>query len=166
MNEENPPQGTTEAPKPAVEEEADGGGSKYLTAEEIIQSDDLPTQEVPCPEWGGTVLVRGLDGDGRDDFDAHLQKLTPNSETVEVDGRRTKMNLHGARAKLVSMTCINEDGELIFTPQQVRQLGKKSAKALDRVYSVAQALSGISDEDVEEMLGNLNDDRSAENGSS
>ncbi len=32
----------------------------YLTIEQIAAAVDLPEEDVPVPEWGGTVRVRGL----------------------------------------------------------------------------------------------------------
>jgi len=33
---------------------------KILSFDEIVAADDLPQQEVPCPEWGGAVVVKQL----------------------------------------------------------------------------------------------------------
>ena len=39
-----------------------------LSKEAILAAQDLPSEDVEVPEWGGTVRVRGLDGKGRDEY--------------------------------------------------------------------------------------------------
>ena len=43
----------------------------------------------------------------------------------------------------------------MFTDADVVALGAKSAAALDRIYDVATRLSGITDEDVEEIAEDM-----------
>ena len=38
----------------------------YLDKAAILTADDLGRREVAVPEWGGTVLIRGLTGAERD----------------------------------------------------------------------------------------------------
>ena len=64
------------------------------------------------------------------------------------------MNLKNIRARLVVKTACDENGALLFTEDQASYLGKKSAKALDRCFSVAQTLNGLSGNDVEELAKN------------
>lgn len=33
---------------------------QYLTAQAILAADDIPTEDVEVPEWGGAVRMRGL----------------------------------------------------------------------------------------------------------
>ena len=33
-----------------------------LTREQILEADDLPTESLDVPEWGGEVLIRALNG--------------------------------------------------------------------------------------------------------
>jgi len=37
-----------------------------LSKDQILSARDFKTKEVPVPEWGGDILVRSLDGAGRD----------------------------------------------------------------------------------------------------
>ena len=55
------------------------------------------------------------------------------------------------RAKLVARSVVGDDGEPVFTQQDVAALGELSAAALDRVFEVASRLSGLSEADLEEM---------------
>ena len=47
---------------------------KFLTRNEILAVDDLQTQKVDVPEWGGSVYVRGLTGSERDALEASIVK--------------------------------------------------------------------------------------------
>jgi len=117
----------------------------YLTREAILAATSLPTEEVPVPEWGGTVVVRGLDGEGRDEFEA---------STVTVRGNVGVRDTANIRAKLAARCIIDHDtGEPAFTQQDVWALGRLSGVALNRVWEVAARLSGIGQEDMEELEG-------------
>lgn len=101
-----------------------------LTKEAILSADDLPRERVSVPEWGGDVFVRTMTGTDRDAFEASL--------IGNKDGR-----MENVRARLVSLTLCNEIGTRIFGDDDIAALGAKSAKALDRVFAVAQRLNGI-----------------------
>lgn len=119
----------------------------YLTREQILNADDLKTQEVKVPEWGGIVVVRSMTGTERDAFEASIVDNT--------HGNTPKMKLDNFRAKLVVKTVIDpETKKAMFTVADIEVLGNKSVAALDRVYDVAQKLSKISAEDVDDLIKN------------
>ena len=123
----------------------------YLTREQILQAPDLPREVVAIPEWGGEVLVRGLTGAERAELEIpFLEGVGQNGKTPKVSGDKFKL----LRERLVSMTVIGEDGERLFSETDVAALSKKSAVALQRVFDVGQRLSGMSQEDVEELSKN------------
>jgi hypothetical protein len=100
------------------------------------------------PEWGGEVLVRGMDGTARDKFEAAMMK--DNMSGVSKDKA-----LDNYRARLAASCIVDEDGKRLFQGDAVvRRLGTKSAAALTRVAEVASRLSGLTDEDVKELTGN------------
>ncbi len=117
--------------------------AKFLSREDILSVQDAQTREVDIPEWGGTVRVRGLTGAERDRYEASLW---------EGRGRGRRLNLENARAKLLVLTLVDESGAPLFTRQDVDRLGAKSAAALDRLFDVAQELSGISNTDMDELI--------------
>ena len=126
---------------------------EYLTKEQILQADDLEMEVVEVPEWGGSVLVRGLTGTERDAFEGSI---------IILKGKRSSMNMRNVRAKLVARSIVDEFMERLFSDADVEALGKKSASALDRVFSVAQRLSGVSDDDMEELAENFESAQSAD----
>lgn len=124
---------------------------KLLTRDAILQAEDLPTEDIEVEEWGGAVRVRALTGAERDAFEQSI---------VEQRGKSTRVNMRNIRAKLVALTVVDADGKRLFSDKDAELLGKKSAAALDRVFEVAQRLSGLSPEDMEELSGNSEEGQS------
>ena len=52
------------------------------------------------------------------------------------------LRLENLRARFVSVCIVDDDGGMIFTADDVVDLGRKSADALDRVFQVASRLNG------------------------
>lgn len=115
-----------------------------LTRDEILQAQDLETEDVEVPEWGGTVRVRELTGHERDQFEARvLDEDTPRLE-----------KLKNLRAWVLHFALVNGDGSRLFSKDDVDALAGKSAAILDRLFQVAQRLSKLTPEDVEALAGN------------
>lgn len=120
----------------------------YLSADEILGADDLKPEPVEVPEWGGTVLVKGMGGTQRDRFEAQML-------TEKMDGVSKDKAMDNYRARLCAACIVDESGKRLFQGDAVvRRLGEKSAQALTRVAEVASRLSGLSKEDVDDLTGN------------
>ena len=122
---------------------------KFLTRTEILAQDDLLTEDVFIPEWDAWVKIRTLNASERDHFEAG---------TVKRDGKKTITNLENIRARLCLLCLVDENGERMFQDEDTFPLGGKSAAAIDRVFTVAQRLNGLRDEDVDELAKNSNGD--------
>ena len=118
--------------------------AKYLTRTAILAIQDYETAEVEMPEWGGTVLVRGLTA-------AEVDKLGFSLATPDGDLDATLAT--GFRIKAVSWAIIDEEGNRLFTESDIEELGKKSHKAIDRLTDVIMELSEIG-ADEEEIAKN------------
>lgn len=118
-----------------------------LGRDQILDAKDMETKDIPVPEWGGDVRIRMLTGEQRDAFEA---------STVEMrkDGAQ-KRNVANLRARLVALCVINEAGEQLFSPPDIKLLGNKSAKALQRVFNACQEMNSFTDSDVEELAENF-----------
>ena len=116
-----------------------------LSKTAILCANDLQTEDVDVPEWGGAVRVRSFTGRERDAFEASM---------VRGEGKDRKVDLTTMRARLVGLTVIDEGGQRLFTDDEVDLLGAKSGAALDRVFAIAQKLNGLSGADVEELTKN------------
>ena len=116
-----------------------------LTAGEILAADDLVKELVKVPEWGGDLYIKTMSGTDRDSFEDDITKTR---------GKKVDVNMKNIRARLVVKTACDEGGTLLFTEDQAQALGLKSAKALDRCFSTAQKLNGLSANDVEDLAKN------------
>ena len=114
-----------------------------LTKEQILQADDIKTETVDVPEWGGKVTIRMMTGTQRDAFEASI-----------IQGGKTDMQ--NIRAKLCAAVMVDGDGKPLFTVHEVNILGSKCAIALDRIFSVAQKMNGLSGADIKELEKNSN----------
>jgi len=134
-------------------------GLKDLTAEDILNANDEVVKPVEVPEWGGRVWIRGLTGSERDLFENSI---------LEGRGRNQSVNLKNFRAKLVVASAVkgeHDTDKLFNDPSHVHRLGTKSARALQRVFDMAQELSGLNQQDVEQMTAELGKDRNGSSGS-
>ena len=111
----------------------------------ILNGEDRPTQDVPVPEWGGTVRVREMTGDQRTKYEQLTLKRS------ESDGEASADNI---RAIVVAACVVGEDGAPMFTQEDVAALGGRNWRALDRVFKVCIALSGANEKSTEEAAKN------------
>lgn len=116
-----------------------------LTREAILAAEDKKRERIAVPEWGGDVFVATMTGAARDAWEQSL---------IIRKGNRTEPNMANMRARLVAATVVDDAGQRLFTDDDVAELGKRSAIALERVCKVAQRLNGIGDDDLEELKGN------------
>lgn len=125
-----------------------------LTAKQIKSAQDITTEKVMTPEWRSIgmaveeafVFVRAWTSGERDNFEASL---------VQAKKKGAKVNLENMRAKAVAQGTVDENGGRLFKESDIEWLGTKSAAPIDRIFSVIQRLSGMSDQDVEEIAKNL-----------
>ena len=118
-----------------------------LTKTDILQADDLPRKLVPVPEWGpgAEVYIRTMTASERDAFEAAAMRLgDPDA----------KPDLANIRARFCVKIICDDTGLRLFADADAEALGAKSAAAIDRIFAAGQKMSGITDADVEEMLGN------------
>jgi hypothetical protein len=113
-----------------------------LNRDQILEADDLKTEEIEVPEWNGSVVVRELRGRERDAF-----------EEGSLDKQRN-LKMTNMRARLVALSVVDEDGKRMFTAKEAELLGDKSATALNKLFEVSCRLSGITDSDVDELEKN------------
>lgn len=122
---------------------------RILGRNDILQTNDQEIELVAVPGWGGSVYVRSLTGTERDRLEASMvQHMVGKKQSRQV-------NLNNLRAKLCAMACCDEAGNPIFTEADVIALGKKNAANLQAVFEVAQKLSGLTDEAVDELTEDM-----------
>lgn len=115
-----------------------------LSKNDIFKADDKKIEAVKIPEWGGDAFIRVMSGTQRDAWEAGCW-----------DGE--KRNLKNMRAKMLVKCLCDSEGKLLFAHSDVERLGAKSAKVLNRLFEQACKLNSLTDKDVEELEGNLNE---------
>jgi hypothetical protein len=123
-----------------------------LTKDAILAANDLKHEDVPVPEWGGTVRVRVMTGVERDEFRAAIsgEKQVP---------------IGKFSAALLAATVIDESGARLFSITDVEALQAKSAASMDKPTAVAMRLNGLGEKAAEDALKNSEADQSADSGS-
>lgn len=119
---------------------------KILSKDEILAADDLKREAVAVPEWGedAGVYVSTVTADARDELEAAM--FAPGVAPAD--------RLKRFRARIASLTIVDAAGARLFSEAEVEQLGRKSARALQRVVRVAERLNGFSASEVEEIAKN------------
>ena len=124
---------------------------KSLTRADILGANDITKEKVECPEWGGYVYVKALSAAERDAWENSMFEIKQkHGQAPEMIPKR-----ENTRARFCAISMVDESGTLLFSPADVLALGAKSARALDRVFAVAQRLSGLSNDDMDILEKNL-----------
>lgn len=120
-----------------------------LTREQMLHAHDIRTKTVDVPEWGGQVRVRRLTGEERDRYETSLIQEKKNGQVTR--------NLRNARARLVVLGVVDEEGKRIFSDADADALAQRSASAIERLFDAIRELSGMSDQAVEELAENFDE---------
>lgn len=115
-----------------------------LTKDEILAADDLFTEDVEVPEWGGTVRIRGMTALQLDQWEMRIAKARERGMT-DID----------FRASCVAQCIVDEDGNRVFNIQDVVALSKKSGAVLDRLFDIVRDKSGMTNEHLRAAAENL-----------
>ena len=102
-----------------------------LSKQSISAADDFKYAIVECPEWGGDVRVRGLTAAEQ----SNIYKRYNDGKSEDFD------------VLLVTMGCVDEDGNRVFTNDDKDMLRKKSFAVLDRIAKKVIELSGDNTEE-------------------
>lgn len=132
-----------------------GDDNNILSASEILDAEDSPIEEVYVEEWGGKVCIRTMSGKERDAWEADTIE-----ERQNLEGKPLRVQWENAKAKFLSRCICDLDGKRLFTDKQVEKLGEKSSLVLSRLWTKAARMNGLTKEDVDELVGNLDGDLS------
>lgn len=114
--------------------------TKILSVEDILGATQLEERMVEIPELGGSVKIR--------EFDKGRQQWI---RTQAKDRRTGKLD----EGKLELLMFAYGVVEPVFTVEQVEGLRKVKSAILDRVLKEISAISGLTDEAVEEEAENF-----------
>lgn len=140
------PRKTAVKPSPVFPHLTEKSMSKILSKADILTASDLTTEQVEVPEWGGAVIVRSMTGAQRDAYEATLM-------TRDAAGK-LEVNTDNMRAKLLLVTLVDEQGNPLFTAEDLAALSGKNAGAIERLALVAQKLNGLNRTAVDDAAKN------------
>lgn len=125
------------ARKPA---KPNGAAGPLLTRDAILAADDLTTERVSVPEWGGTVLVRAL----------------PLAEmgVFEIDAAAEDRSNAEVMARMVALCACDGAGNPLFTLDDVAALNRKAKEPVMRVARAAIRINALTETDVEDLAKN------------
>jgi hypothetical protein len=103
---------------------------KLLSADDILNAEDLEVEELEVPEWKGIVHLRVL----------------PADEGLELSGKMaalTKEEQHESLFLLLGACLVDAQGQRMFsTTEQLKRLRTRSQKVLLRIQEKALELQG------------------------
>lgn len=117
-----------------------------LSKQSILDAVDIQYNTVAVPEWGGEVRIRSLTAADRDSYEQWLMSLPDESGPSQ--------RMVGMRARMASLSVVDEAGERVFSESDIEALNKKSAAALGRVFDAITALNAINAAEVEALAKN------------
>lgn len=113
-----------------------------LSRKQIDSADDIKSRDVPCPEWGGDVRVRGMTGAQRSEMEATM--IAAKGQKFEVRAEALKT----LRERTVAACLVDADGNRLYGDKEISALGRKSAEVIQRLFDVAQELSGMNNSEA------------------
>tara|TARA_Y100000593_G_C4310742_1_gene338218 strand:+ start:2647 stop:3000 length:354 start_codon:yes stop_codon:yes gene_type:complete len=115
-----------------------------LNKDQILKAIDAKTIEVDVPEWGGTILLRGMTGKARNDYEHWAAQQTQQ----EVPDYR------GIRERLIISCAVDDAGNALFDSDDLAALSQKSSEVIDRLHAKCQEICGMTSESVEDAEKN------------
>lgn len=101
----------------------------FLSAADILKAEDLDYKEVEVPEWGGTIRLRAMSA-----VDSLIF-------LVAMEGENKKKQ---ANTRLVAMSVVDENGNKVFTENQLSALEGKNVRVINRLAEEVLILNGMS----------------------
>lgn len=112
-----------------------------LTRDQILAA-SLKQIEVDVPEWGGSVMLRELTADDAITLQEEMKRMQ------ETEGQQ------GIRELAIVLCAVGEDGERLFTVDDMPELRRKSNEVINRLGGAAWDLVGLGDAAVQESVEN------------
>ena len=125
-----------------------------LTREQILSVDDGEREEVTIPEWNGSVFVKVLSAIEKDYWEKKLQPIPTSDDDEPTPEAKLNARFDNVRARTAVLACCDASGAPLFVMTDVEWLGKKSGKALDKIWTVFTRLNGIGQEEVDTLVKN------------
>jgi hypothetical protein len=125
------------------------GHLRELSAQEILDVEDVIIEPHPVPQWKGKVYVRSVSAKERGEIEAEAL-LFKEGKT------RNAAFARDFTVRFAWLALCDSSGRRLFDKiEQVAKLKEKNAAAIASIAEHAQRLSGFSKEDLEELEKNF-----------
>jgi len=95
-----------------------------LTKAEILSITDKALKEIEIPEWGGSVSIKGMTIEDVD----YCQSLGDDAQSLE---------------KMIIRFASDDQGNVLFTEEDIPQLKKKSIQAFRRIVNEIKEFNSL-----------------------
>lgn len=99
---------------------------RLLDRDRILAAQDIASVDVDVPEWGGAVRIRRL-------------KASEAQEFASLDEAHRDEALY----RIVAMSVVDEQGQRLFSENDIKLLRDKAFSALMRIQKAAIELNGL-----------------------
>lgn len=116
--------------------------NKSAVLSAIAETPEIETNEVDCPELGGSVLVREMTGTVRNRLEAAFAAIGDGADGAVMDK---------VLVSLVSACVVDEAGRPYITGDMARKLLANHPRTAFRIRDAVVKLSALDEADAEEM---------------
>lgn len=106
-----------------------------LTREDILSRAKPRTRSVEVPELGGTVTLRAITANERDQLETFIQKQ--------------RGNLKGVRSRMLRLCCCKDDGSPLFQEGDEAAIGELDGSILEPLVAHCMELCGVKSQEVD-----------------
>ncbi len=110
-----------------------------LTKAQIFACEDIRSKIVSVPEWGGDMKIRTLSIADQIEFEKSNKNKKHDSDAIFT---------------MLTLCCVNEEGNRMFDKQDLEALQSKSSAAILRVFKECLDLNSLNDGDLEKQAKN------------
>lgn len=127
-----------------------------LTRAAIQAARDFTIESVSVPEWGGEIHVRSITVGALDEIQIRYLQMAGGTGVQQNGGSPTLLEqrpeiLRDMKPRLLSYSLCDEHGTLLFDdPEGLAILRGKDPVVIDRLYTIAERLSGLGTSSLEE----------------
>ncbi len=111
-----------------------------ITRDLILGLVDRTPEPFPVPEWGVTVWLRPMSSLEREKWESQLRAA-----------RQGKITSAQPRELLAVLTICDQEGNRLFTLEDIPALAEKSGAALERIGMRAATINMLREEDIADL---------------
>ncbi len=113
-----------------------------------VEFQNVPTPELSEDDNEAYIRIKSFSSAVRDKWDMQTMKQDPSNPKKMVP------DFENYRSKLLALCICDDDGNLLFSTEEVVLLAEQNAAVMDRVYQACLKINGLGSQAVEEDEGN------------